>query len=262
MDNFQLVSITKISGNPTTIILLKNKKDIAVCTTNGFLLIYNIKLIKPKLCKEIINNDIVNNIQIKKTILDIIELQESHYCISCWDYKLRIIELTKNNTECNIIQTLTDHKNYINGLKRLNYYQNEIVFSSGSSDGKILLWKLENKSYFKFKEIECIPVEDILDSHYQIEGLEESIKYHQLICSYSLSECIFFCNLDNTQEIVLLKMKVNRCIRALKIIENGDFLIVAGNKEINIVNVELKTILLSIKYGIGLEFNCIFQKKD
>ena len=113
MDNFQLVSITKISGNPTTIILLKNKKDIAVCTTNGFLLIYNIKLFKQKLCKEIINNDIVNNIQNKKTILDIIELQENNYCISCWDFKLRIIELRKNNTECNIIQTLTDHKSYI-----------------------------------------------------------------------------------------------------------------------------------------------------
>ena len=81
-------------------------------------------------------------------------------------------------------------------------------------------------------------------------------------CSYSLFECIFFCNLDNTQESALLKMKVNRCIIALKIIENGDFWIAAGNKEINIVNVELKTFLLSIKYGIDLEFNCIFQKKN
>ena len=56
-------------------------------------------------------------------------------------------------------------------------------------------------------------------------------------------------------------MKVNRCIRSLKIIENGDFLIVAGNKEINIVKIEQKKVLVCIKYGIDLEYNCIFQKK-
>ena len=94
MDNFLLSSVIKISGNPTTIILLKNKKDIAVCTTNGFLLIYNINIFKQKLCKEIINNDIINNIN-EKTILDIIELHENQYCIACWDFKLRIIELKK-----------------------------------------------------------------------------------------------------------------------------------------------------------------------
>ena len=49
----------------------------------------------------------MNNNENKKTILDIIELQENKYCISCWDFKLRIIELCKNNTECNIIETLT-----------------------------------------------------------------------------------------------------------------------------------------------------------
>ena len=105
-------------------------------------------------------------------------MKENKYCISCWDFKLRIIELSKNNTVCNIIQTLTEYKNYINGLKRLIYYQNEIAFASSSNDGKILLWKLENNSYIKFKEIECIPVEDIFDPHFQIEGLEESFKYH------------------------------------------------------------------------------------
>ena len=177
-------------------------------------------------------------------------------------FKLRIIELKKNNTECNIIQIIAEHRNCINGLKRLNYYQNEIIFASSSNDGKILLWKLENNSYNKFQEIECLPVEDIFDPHHQIEGLEESIKYHQLICSYSLIECIYFCNLNNLQEIVPLCIKVNRCIRALKIIENGDILIAAGNSEINIINVELKAILISIKYGVNLQFNCIFQKQN
>ena len=81
----------------------------------------------------------------------------------------------KNNTECNIIQIIAEHRNCINGLKRLNYYQNEIIFASSSNDGKILLWKLENNSYNKFQEIECLPVEDIFDPHHQIEGLEESI---------------------------------------------------------------------------------------
>ena len=66
MDNFLLTSVIKISDKPTTIILLKNKKDIGICTTNGFLLIYNIKIFKPKLFKEIINNDMLIIWKIKK----------------------------------------------------------------------------------------------------------------------------------------------------------------------------------------------------
>ena len=250
MENLKLMSIIKLMGNPTTMILLKNKKDFAISTENGFLFIYNIKLLKQKLCKKILN----------KTILDIIELEENKICISCYDFQLRIIELHKNNRSCNIVQTITEHKDYINALKKLNYYQNQFVFASGSNDRKIILWKLENNIVNKFQEIECLHVED--NAEIQIEGLEESTKYHQLICSYSLNETIFFCNLDNIQEIVPLNMKVNRCIRALKIIENGEILIVGGNQEINVVDVENKTILISIKYGIKLEFNCVFQKKD
>ena len=159
-----------------------------------------------------------------------------------------------------MIQTINGHQSFINGLKRLNFYKNEIAFASSSNDGKIILWKFENNNFNKFQEIKCIEIED--EFQQQIEGLEESIKYHQLICSCSLIETLFFCNFDNFAEIVPINLKVNRCIRALKIIENGDILIVAGNKEINIVDISQKSILLSIKYGIICEFNCIFQKRD
>ena len=45
MDNFGIVSIIKISVNPTIILLFKKKRDIAVCTANGFFIVYNIKII-------------------------------------------------------------------------------------------------------------------------------------------------------------------------------------------------------------------------
>lgn len=251
MQNFQLISNIKVNGKVTTLILLKNKKDIAICTTNGFILVFNVKLFKQKLSKEIIN----------KTILDIIEIKDK-YCISCWDFNIRIIQFCENNTICNVIQTLNGHQSFINALKKLNFYKTEDVFASSANDGKIILWKYENNCFNKFQEIKYIDdeIEDL--NLRQIEGIEESTKYQQLICSYSVSEIIFFCNLNNITEIVPLNIKVNRCIRALKIIENEDILLVAGNKEINVIDIGQKSILISIKYGIICEFNCIFQKKN
>lgn len=111
MQNFQLISNIKVNGKVTTLILLKNKKDIAICTTNGFILVFNVKLFKQKLSKEIIN----------KTILDIIEIKDK-YCISCWDFNIRIIQFCENNTICNVIQTLNGHQSFINALKRINFF--------------------------------------------------------------------------------------------------------------------------------------------
>ena len=42
MENYQNYSIITFKGEVTTILLLQNKKDIAICTTNGFLHIFNI----------------------------------------------------------------------------------------------------------------------------------------------------------------------------------------------------------------------------
>ena len=147
MKNFQLTSNIKIKGQVTTIILLKNKKDIEICTTIGNLLVFNIKLFRQKLCKEIIN--IIPST--KNTILDIIEIKDNKYCISCWDFNLRIIEFFENNTICNVIQTINGHQSFINGLKRLNFYKNEIAFASSSNDGKIILWKFENNNFNFFE---------------------------------------------------------------------------------------------------------------
>ena len=73
---------------------------------------------------------------------------------------------------------------------------------------------------------------------------------------------IYFCNLKNILQNEPLKVNVNRCIRSLKIIENEDYLLVAGNQEICIINIDKKLILLSLKFGIKCEFNCIFQRKN
>ena len=56
MENYKNNSIINFNGEVTTILLLQNKIDIAICTTNGFLHIYNIKLNKNKLSIKLINN--------------------------------------------------------------------------------------------------------------------------------------------------------------------------------------------------------------
>ena len=139
------------------------------------------------------------------------------------------------------------------------FYQNEIVIASSSNNGKIMLWKYEDDKFNLFREIQLYENELL---NQQIESLEESIKYHELICGNAHSKNIMFCDLNNTQLIVKIEISVNRCIRALKVIESGEILIVAGNNEINVIKLENKLILMSIKYGIDCEFNCIFQKKN
>ena len=58
MENYQNNSTIKFNAEITTILLLNNNKDIVICTSNGFIHIYNIKLIKPKLSIELINNTV------------------------------------------------------------------------------------------------------------------------------------------------------------------------------------------------------------
>ena len=52
---------------------------------------------------------------------------------------------------------------------------------------------------------------------------------------------ITFYNLNN-QLIQKINMNVNNCIRAIKVIDEGDILIVAGNQEINLININSKFI--------------------
>jgi len=264
-ENYQCKSVIKLNGEVTTILLLKNKKDIAICLTNGFIQLYNIKIIKPKLTIELIKTE-------HKTILDIIEFQNNKLILSCWDNTIKYIELYDNNSKYTIKQVLNGHSNFVNSLRKLYFYKDNIIIASSSSDGSIIFWKYENDNFSKMKEIKIFDEidgsedEDSEEDDYfgekQIESMEESVKYHELICGNFHQGKICFLNLNDTSQIEKKDLNVNNCIRALKIIKNGDILIVAGFREINIINLENKSILNTIDYNIDCEFNCIFQKKN
>jgi hypothetical protein len=51
-------------------------------------------------------------------------------------------------------------------------------------------------------------------------------------------------------------------VRALKIIDKEDFLIVAGEKEISVIDINKRIIVFCMKFGFNCEFNCIYQKKN
>jgi hypothetical protein len=72
LENYKCDKIINLKGEATSILLLKNKKEIAVCMTNGFIEIYDVLTAKLKLSSRIINNqDLIRN-----TILDIIEFKK------------------------------------------------------------------------------------------------------------------------------------------------------------------------------------------
>ena len=258
--DFQYKSKIKFDGKVTTILVLKNKKDIAICLSNGFLEIYNLKCINQKLSIKLINIE-------NKTILDIIEFQENKIVLACWDNTIKYIELYDNNNKYKIKQILNGHLNFVNSLRKLFFYKDNIIIASSSSDGLIIFWKYENDNFQKFKEIKIFENENNDENEHQffnnqIESMEESVKYQELICGNFHQEKLCFCNLNNTLQIVKKDLNVNNCIRSLKIIKNGDILVIAGFKEINLINLENKSILNTIKYDIDCQFNCIFQKQN
>ena len=259
IENYKCDKIINLKGEATSILLLKNKKDIAVCLTNGFIEIYDVLTGKLKLSSRIINN---NNLT-QNTILDIIEIKENIFCISCWDFIIRMIIFYDDNTKINFLQNLSGHKSYINSLRKLAFYKNDIVIASSSNDGTVILWKYnkENFQFNKFKEIKIFLEESQKYQDFQIESLEESIKYNQLICGQSVIQKVYFCNLNDLSQIKKMSIRVNRCIKALKIIDD-DFLIVEGYQEIYITHIKLKVIISSIKYYVNCEFNCIFVKRN
>ena len=261
IENFQNNSVIKLNAKITTILLLNNKKDIAVCTTNGYLHIFNIKIFKLVLSIELMKS--IEH-SLKKTILDIIEFSKNKFCLACWDDTIKVIELYDKNRKYKLLQTLPDHKAFVNSLKKLSFFKNEIIVASSSSNGIIILWKYENEKFNKFREIKLYSNDPDQEDIYnrQIESMEESSKYHKLICGNFHSNTLFFCDLIDTQIIGRKEMNVNRCIRALKIIENGEILLVVGNSEINVIELEKFEILITIKYGLSCEFNCVFQKKN
>jgi len=168
-----------------------------------------------------------------------------------------------DNTKYKILQNLNGHKANINSLRKLAFYKNEIVFASSSNDGTVILWKYNTQDceFNKFKEIKIFLEEPQKYTYFHLESLEESIKYNQLISGQSVINKVYFCNLNDLSQIEKMNINVNRCIKALKIIDD-DFLIVAGYKEIYITHINLKIILSSIKYYEDCEFNCIFIKRN
>ena len=149
---------------------------------------------------------------------------------------------------------MSGHQNNVNSIRKLFFYKKRTVIASSSDDGTIFLWNY-NKStnlFQKYKEIKL--------GKNRIQSLEESIKYEQLISGLCRFGIIFY-NLNN-QQIQKINMNVNNCIRAIKIIDEGDILIVAGNQEINLINIDTKLNVFCMRFSLKCEFNCIFQKKN
>ena len=258
MENFQCNYVINFEAEVTTILLLKNKKQIIICTTNGFLYLYNIKLMKLIQSIELIKEE--EKPKPDCTILDIIEFQENKFCVSCWDNTIKIIELYDNNQKYKIIQILTEHNKYVNSLKFLKFFKNEIVMASSATGGIIILWKYENDKFNKFNEIKLYEDESMENFYLQIESIEESEKYQELIGGDHHREKIYFCNLVELGKYEKMDINVNNCIRALKIIDNGEHLVVAGD-EIYLIKLKNKSVLMKIEYGES-EFNCVFQKQN
>ena len=255
---YDCYSTVNLDAPITSLLLLKNQNDIAVCMANGFLKIYETKKIKQKLSAGILNENNNNY----KTILDLIEFKPNSLCIACWDYKIRVIKLLNKNTQYKIDQVLEGHNNFVNCLKILSFYKKDVTFASSANDKRIILWKYKNNVFNKFKEINLLSNELINDNMaIQFEAIEESIKYNSLICGNSLFSKIYFCDL-NDYSIDSMNIQINRCIRSLKIIEN-DFLIAAGNLcQIFLIDIEKREIISLIKFGINTEYNCIFIKEN
>ena len=149
-------------------------------------------------------------------------------------------------------------------MKKSLFFKEEIILFSSSNDGRILLWKYEqrNKLFSKFQEFKIYEIEKMNEnSELRIEALEETIQYKKLIGAASCFTGIYFCDLNNFSVIEKIKVSVNRCIRALKII-NDNILLVAGNKKINVLNIKDKLIIYSICFNKSCEFNCILQKRN
>jgi len=195
IENYKCDKVINLKGEATSILLLKNKKDIAVCMTIGFIEIYDVLTTKLKLSSRIINNiDLIRN-----TILDIIEIKENIFCISCCDFIIRMIIFYDDNTKYKILQNLNGHKTNINSLRKLSFYKNEIVFASSSNDGIVILWKYNTQDceFNKFKEIKIFLEKPQKYTDFQLESLEESIKYNQLISGQSVINKVYFCNLND-----------------------------------------------------------------
>lgn len=240
----------------TTIIILNNNKDIAICLANGLLYVYEIKTFQKKL--EIKLTD--------KTILDIVEFENNKACISCWDNKIRFIQFYNHYTQYKIIQELIGHNSkYINGLKKSSFFKDQIILFSCSNDGCVILWKYdkENNLFNLFQKFKIYEIEHMdMNEDFQIEALEETIKYKKLICASSIKRGVYFCDLTNYSFIETINLDVNRCIRALKVINNDDILLVAGYMKIYVLNIKDKLVLQCISFNTICEFNCIFQKRD
>lgn len=244
INNYNCISILSFH-EITTLILLDNKEDIASVSSNGKLIIFELKFFSIKL--------IINNIT-KETILDIIKLSDNRIVITCWDNLIRIIKLLDNNTKFKIIQTLKGHTSFVNAIIEIKCYEKEKFLATSSTDKVIIIWEKTNNNYKLSKKL--------INQNSQIEALIESKKYKELICC-SFSELIInFYDLKNfTLKFQLKNIKVNRCIRALNLI-NEDILIAAGYSSIYLININNHEIIKNIKYNDNIEFNCVYIMKN
>ena len=244
INNYNCISILSFH-EVTTLILLENKKDIASVSSNGKLIIFELKFFSIKL----IINDITD-----KTILDIIKLSENKVAIACWDNLIRIIKLLDNNTKFEITQELKGHDSLVNVIIEIKCYEKEKFLASSSTDKVIIIWEKKNDNYILSKKLK--------NQNSQIESLIESKKYKELICS-SFSELIInFYDLKNfSLKIQLNNIFINRCIRALNLI-NEDILIGAGYSYIYLINMKNHEIIKNIKFEENIEFNCVYIMKN
>ena len=244
INNYNCISILSFH-EITTLILLDNKEDIASVSSNGKLIIFELKFFSIKLT--------INNIT-DKTILDIIKLSENRVVITCWDNLIRIIKLLDNNTKFELIQPLQGHTSFVNAIIEIKCYEKEKFLATSSTDKVIIIWEKTNNNYKLSKKL--------INQNSQIEALIESKKYKELICG-SFSELIInFYDLKYFKlKFQLKNLKINRCIRALNLI-NEDILIAAGYSFIYLININNHEIIKNIKYNDNIEFNCIYIMKN
>ena len=227
----------------TTLIILDNNIDIASVSLEGKLIIFELQFFSIKL-----------NIQLTdQTLLDILKLSNNYIVITGWDKIIRVLRLYENNTKYETIQNLEGHLSYVNAIIEIKFYENETYLASSSTDAVVIIWKKENNNYKLSKKLE--------NPNNQIESLIESEKYAQLICG-SFQDCIiYFYDIGNFILINKLDVFINRCIRALNII-NEDFLIAAGYGYIYLIDIKNHEIINNINFEENIEFNCVYVMKN